>query len=35
VLDRLRALDVIDYAVEPGAIHLTVSSQAAPLLTSG
>ena len=25
VLDRLRALAVIDYAVEPGAIHVTVS----------
>jgi hypothetical protein len=35
VLDRLRALDVIDYAVEPGSIHVTVSSRAAPLLGSG
>jgi len=32
VLDRLRALDVIDYAIEPGAIHVTVSNEAAPLL---
>ena len=32
VLDRLRALDVIDYAVEPEAIHVTVSNEAAPLL---
>jgi len=32
VLDRLRALDVIDYAVEPDAIHVTVSNEAAPLL---
>jgi soluble lytic murein transglycosylase-like protein len=32
VLDRLRALDVIDYAVEPQAIHVTVSDEAAPLL---
>jgi hypothetical protein len=35
VLDRLRALEVIDYAVEPGSIHITVSSQAAPLLALG
>jgi hypothetical protein len=35
VLDRLRALGVIDYAVEPGSIHVTVSSRAAPLLASG
>src|SRR4051794_39150846 len=35
VLDGLRALGVVDYAAEPGAIRLTVSSQAAPLLTSG
>jgi hypothetical protein len=33
VLDRLRALDVIDYAVEPEAIHVTVSNEAAPLLS--
>jgi hypothetical protein len=26
VLDRLRALAVLDYAVEPGAIHVTVSN---------
>jgi hypothetical protein len=32
MLDRLRALDVIDYAVEPEAIHITVSDGAAPLL---
>lgn len=32
VLDRLRALDVIDYAVEPEAIHVTVSDEAKPLL---
>ena len=32
VLDRLRALDVIDYAVEPEAIHVTVSDEAQPLL---
>jgi hypothetical protein len=31
VLDRLQALGAIDYAVEPGAIHVTVSSQAAAL----
>jgi hypothetical protein len=31
-LDRLRALGVIDYAVEPAAIHVTVSSRAAPLV---
>lgn len=34
MLDRLRALDVIDYAYEPDAIHVTVSDQAAPLLDS-
>ena len=32
VLDRLRALAVIDYAVEPGAIHVTVSDRGADLL---
>jgi soluble lytic murein transglycosylase-like protein len=32
VLDRLRALNVIDYAVEPDAIHVTVSNEAQPLL---
>ena len=32
VLDRLKALAVIDYAVEPAAIHVTVSDQAEPLL---
>ena len=32
VLDRLRALAVIDYAVEPRAIHVTVSNGARPLL---
>ena len=30
VLDRLQALGAIDYAVEPGAIHVTVSAEAAP-----
>ncbi len=34
MLDRLRALDVIDYAYEPDAIHVTVSDQAKPLLDS-
>ena len=28
VLDRLQALAVIDYAVEPSAIHVTVSGEA-------
>lgn len=32
VLDRLRALAVIDYAVEPRAIHVTVSPRGAELL---
>jgi hypothetical protein len=32
VLDRLRALAVIDYAVEPGAIHITVSNEGEKLL---
>lgn len=32
VLDRLKALAVIDYAREPRAIHVTVSPLAAPLL---
>jgi hypothetical protein len=32
VLDRLRALSVIDYAYEPAAIHITVSEAAAPLV---
>lgn len=32
VLDRMKALGVIDYAVEPQAIHVTVSDQAEPLL---
>ncbi|MDX6582665.1 MAG: hypothetical protein QOI10_1849 [Solirubrobacterales bacterium] len=31
-LDRLRALDVLDYAFEPGAIHVTVSDLGAELL---
>lgn len=31
VLDRLRALAVIDYAVEPASIHVTVSNGARPL----
>ncbi len=34
MLDRLRALDVIDYAYEPDAIHVTVSDEAKPLLDS-
>ncbi len=32
VLERMRALGVIDYAVEPEAIHVTVSSEAEALL---
>jgi hypothetical protein len=32
VLDRLRALAIIDYAVEPAAIHVTVSNHARVLL---
>jgi hypothetical protein len=32
VLDRLRAMAVLDYAVEPQAIHVTVSPAAEPLL---
>jgi hypothetical protein len=32
VLDRMRALGVIDYAVEPAAIHITVSERASELL---
>jgi len=32
VLDRMKALGVIDYAVEPQAIHVTVSDLARPLL---
>ena len=32
VLDRLRALSVIDYAIEPKAIHVTVSPLGAELL---
>jgi soluble lytic murein transglycosylase-like protein len=31
-LDRLRALALLDYAVEPGAIHVTVSEHGADLL---
>jgi len=31
-LDRLRALALLDYAVEPGAIHVTVSGHGAELL---
>jgi hypothetical protein len=31
-LDRLRALRVIDYVFEPGAIHVTVGPKARPLL---
>ena len=33
VLDRLSALALIDYATEPGAIHITVSELGAELLT--
>jgi hypothetical protein len=32
VLDRLRALAVLDYAIEPGAIHITVSNRGGELL---
>ena len=32
VLDRLRALNVIDYAVEPSAIHVAVGPEAQALL---
>jgi len=35
VLDRLRALAVIDYAVEPGAIHVTVSDLGGRLVGAG
>ena len=35
VLDRLRALAVIDYAVEPSSIHVTVSDRASALLELG
>jgi hypothetical protein len=31
-LDRLQALALIDYAYEPGAIHITVSDEVGPLL---
>ncbi len=31
-LDRLKALNVIDYAYEPAAIHITVGPDAAPLV---
>ena len=34
VLDRLRALNVIDYAVEPSAIHVVVGPEAQALLGS-
>jgi hypothetical protein len=34
-LDRLRSLAVIDYAVEPNAIHVTVSDAVEPLLSGG
>jgi hypothetical protein len=34
-LDRLRALGVIDYALEPAAVHVTVSHRAAPLVDGG
>jgi hypothetical protein len=32
MLDRLQALEVIDYAVEPRAIHITVSGLGAALV---
>ena len=32
VLDRMRALGLLDYAYEPAAIHVTVSDNAAALL---
>jgi hypothetical protein len=32
VLDRMKSLGVIDYAVEPAAIHIAVSDRAEPLL---
>ena len=35
VLDRLQALAVIDYAVEPGAIHVTVSDLGGDLAGAG
>ena len=35
MLDRLRALAVIDYAVEPTAIHITVSEGAEAIVKSG
>lgn len=35
VLDRLRALNVIDYAVEPSAIHVVVGEEAQALLQDG
>jgi hypothetical protein len=31
-LDRLRALNLLDYTYEPAAIHITVSDEAAPLV---
>ncbi|MGI9557541.1 MAG: DUF5715 family protein [Solirubrobacterales bacterium] len=34
VLDRMRSLGVIDYAIEPEAIHIVVSDEAATLLES-
>ncbi len=35
VLDRLQALALIDYAVEPDVIHVTASDQVGPLLSGG
>jgi hypothetical protein len=32
VLDRMRALNLLDYAYEPAAIHISVSDSAAPLV---
>ena len=34
-LDRLRALALIDYTVEPEVIHVTASDQVGPLLSGG
>ena len=33
VLDRMRALGLLDYAYEPAAIHITVSNNAKELLS--
>ena len=34
-LDHLRSLGLLDYAIEPGAIHVTVSNRGAELLDEG